>query len=143
MPIAVRAADLLARMTVQEKAGAMMDGTLPTSGVRRRPPNEQYDLEQVRTLILDSRITAFITSLSLPAAQLAEQNNELQAVAERGRLGIPLLISSDPRNHFDRTLDASVTPSGAKARESATRAKGVIRLACLPSCAASLLSLPR
>lgn len=112
LPIAARAADLLSRMTVQEKAGAMMHSTVPTSGVRLRPPNEQYDLAQTRTLILDSRITAFITRLSLPPAQLAEQNNELQAVAEHGRLGIPLLISSDPRNHFDRTLGASVTPSG-------------------------------
>jgi beta-glucosidase len=112
LPIAARAVDLLARMTVQEKAGAMMHGTAPTSGVRLRPPNEQYDLAQARTLILDSRITAFVSRLSLPPAQLAEQNNELQAVAEHGRLGIPLLISSDPRNHFDRTLGASVTPGG-------------------------------
>jgi len=112
LPSAARAADLLSRMTVQEKAGAMMHGTAPTSGVRLRPPNEQYDLAQARSLILDSRITSFITRLSLPPAQLAEQNNELQALAEHGRLGIPLLISSDPRNHFDRTLGASVTPGG-------------------------------
>lgn len=112
LPSGARAADLLSRMTVQEKAGAMMHGTAPTSGVRLRPPNEQYDLAQARALILETGITAFITRLSLPPAQLAEQNNELQAMAEHGRLGIPLLISSDPRNHFDRTLGASVTPGG-------------------------------
>ena len=109
---AARAADLLSRMTLEEKAGAMMHGTAPSSGARLRPPNEHYDLAQVETLILASRITAFITRLSLPAAELAEQNNELQALAEHGRLGIPLLISTDPRSHFDRTVGASVNPSG-------------------------------
>ena len=112
LPNTARAVDLLLRMTLQEKAGAMMHGTAPTSGARLRPPNEQYDLARIKTLVLDSGITSFITRLSLPPAQLAEQNNELQAIAEHGRLGIPLLISSDPRSHFDRTQGASVTPSG-------------------------------
>jgi beta-glucosidase len=107
-----RAADLLSRMTLEEKAGAMMHGTAPSSGVRLRPPNEHYDFAQAKSLILESRITAFITRLSLPAAELAEQNNDLQALAERGRLGIPLLVSTDPRSHFDRTLGAGVNPSG-------------------------------
>ena len=39
---------------------------------------------------------------------LAEQNNALQEVAERSRLGVPLTISTDPRHHFQYTLGASV-----------------------------------
>lgn len=109
---AARAADLVSRMTLQEKAGAMMHATAPTSGVRLRPPYEQYDLPQVRKLILEAKLAAFITRVSLPPAQFAEQNNELQAIAEHGRLGIPLLISTDPRSHFDHTLGASVSPGG-------------------------------
>jgi beta-glucosidase len=109
---AARAADLLSRMTLQEKAGAMMHGTAPTSSARLRPPNEQYDFVQLRKLILESKLTAFITRVSLPAADFAAQNNELQAIAGHGRLGVPLLISTDPRSHFDRTVGASVTPSG-------------------------------
>ena len=102
----VRAADLLSRMTLAEKAGAMMHGTPPTT------QNDDYDLGAVKPLILQSYVTAFITRLSEPAAELAQANNELQAIAERGRLGIPLLISTDPRSHFDHVAGASVAAKG-------------------------------
>jgi beta-glucosidase len=107
-----RAADLLSRMTLPEKAGAMMHATAPITVDPSSSRGEQYDLVQVRTLVLKSNLTAFITRLSTPAAEIAEANNELQAIAERGRLGIPVLISSDPRNHFDTVAGASVAPSG-------------------------------
>lgn len=106
LPAQARAADLLSRMTLAEKAGAMMHGTPPAT------PNEQYDPGQVRAVILDSHVTAFITRLSVPAAELAQANNELQAIAERGRLGIPILISTDPRSHFDSVAGASVAAKG-------------------------------
>ncbi|HEY0341266.1 MAG TPA: glycoside hydrolase family 3 N-terminal domain-containing protein, partial [Steroidobacteraceae bacterium] len=106
LPAPTRAADLLSRMTLAEKAGAMMHGTPPVT------PNEQYDLGQVTAVILDSHVTAFITRLSVPAAELAQANNELQAIAERGRLGIPILISTDPRSHFDTVAGASVAAKG-------------------------------
>jgi beta-glucosidase len=106
LPAPARAADLLSRMTLAEKAGAMMHGTPPAT------PNEQYDLGQARAVILDSHVTAFITRLSAPAAELAQENNELQAIAEHGRLGIPILISTDPRSHFDTVAGASVAANG-------------------------------
>src|SRR3984957_556893 len=103
---AVRATDLLSRMTLTEKAGAMMHGTPPTT------QNDDYDLGAVKPLILQSNVTAFITRLSEPASELAQANNDLQALAERGRLGIPLLISTDPRSHFDNVVGASVASKG-------------------------------
>jgi len=103
---AARAADLLSRMTLAEKAGAMMHGTPPTT------QNDDYDLGAIKPLILQSNVTAFITRLSEPGAELAQANNELQAIAERGRLGIPLLISTDPRSHFDKVAGASVAAKG-------------------------------
>ena len=42
-------------------------------------------------------------------ADLAEQSNVLQEIAERSRLGIPVTISTDPRHHFQYVLGASVT----------------------------------
>ena len=99
---AVRAADLLSRMTLDEKAGAMMHGTAPAT------QNDDYDLGAIKPLILQSNVTAFITRSSEPAAEFAQANNELQAIAERSRLGIPLLISTDPRSHFDHVAGASV-----------------------------------
>jgi len=103
---AARAADLLSRMTLDEKAGAMMHGSLPMT------LNDQYDLREIKPLILLSGVTAFITRLSEPAAELAQANNELQAIAEQGHLGIPLLISTDPRSHFDNVAGASVAAKG-------------------------------
>src|SRR3984957_9616693 len=103
---AIRATDLLSRMTLAEKAGAMMHGTPPTT------QSDDYDLGAIKPLILQSGVTAFITRLSEPAAELAQANNELQAIAERGRLGIPLLISTDPRSHFDTVAGASVAANG-------------------------------
>ena len=103
---AARAADLLSRMTLDEKAGAMMHGSLAMT------LNDQYDLREIKPLILLSGVTAFITRLSEPAAELAQANNELQAIAEQGHLGIPLLISSDPRSHFDNVTGASVAAKG-------------------------------
>jgi beta-glucosidase len=103
---AARAADLLSRMTLAEKAGAMMHGTPPMT------LNDQYDLREIKPLILQSGVTAFITRSSGPAAELARANNELQAIGEQGRLGMPILISTDPRSHFDNVVGASVAAKG-------------------------------
>lgn len=104
-----RARDLVGRMTLEEKAGAMMHGTAPVEGGSfGAPPGAGYDIAAAGKLILESHITAFITRLSLPGARFAEESNRLQRIAERGRLGEPLLISSDPRNHFDAVIGASV-----------------------------------
>ncbi len=98
----VRAADLLGRMTLEEKAGLMMHGT----GVEKRGAGV-YDLEAMEKLILGSGVNSFITRLGGDAGKLAEQDNLLQELAERGRLGIPATISTDPRNHFQYTQGAS------------------------------------
>ena len=49
-----------------------------------------------------------ITRLGGAPADLAEQSNVLQEIAERSRLGIPVTISTDPRHHFQYVLGASV-----------------------------------
>jgi beta-glucosidase len=96
-----RARDLVGRMTVEEKAGAMMHGTArsggPTGAVGM---GGQYDTAANRALIDSAKVTSMITRLAGDPATLAAQNNALQAIAERTRLGIPITISTDPRNHF-------------------------------------------
>jgi len=42
------------------------------------------------------------------AQLLAAQNNEVQAIGEASRWGIPVTISSDPRHHFQQVLGASM-----------------------------------
>ncbi|HZF46519.1 MAG TPA: glycoside hydrolase family 3 N-terminal domain-containing protein [Sphingomonadaceae bacterium] len=108
LPAEQRADDLIKQMTLEEKAGTMMHGTLPGSGGMAIGVSSQgYDLEAARTLIVDKKITSFITRLNLPANEFAEQNNAVQSIAAGTRLGIPVTISTDPRNHFEYVLGAS------------------------------------
>ncbi|WP_241127815.1 glycoside hydrolase family 3 protein [Novosphingobium terrae] len=106
-----RADDLLARMTIEEKAGQMMHGTLPGKG-GALGQGDGYDLDAVGPMLRDKHISSYITRLSVKPAVMAEQSNAVQAMAEQGRLGIPVTISADPRNHFDHVLGAAESARG-------------------------------
>ena len=110
---AVRADDLLSRMTLDEKAGLMMHGTAPvlndSTGVGT---GSSYDLASLDTLINQQFINTYITRMSGDAGTMAAEYNKIQQVAERSRLGIPVSISTDPRHHFQYTLGASASTSG-------------------------------
>ena len=113
LPVAVRARDLAARMTLEEKVGLMLHGTLPASGpFGMLGYGPAYDLTAAEALILGAGVTSAITRLAVPAADFAAQNNALQAIAARGRLGIPLTISTDPRHHFKAAAGASSAAVG-------------------------------
>jgi beta-glucosidase len=71
-----------------------------------------YDTAAVSQAVLSRHVTSMITRLQVPPSTFAEQNNALQAIAERGRLGIPLTISTDPRSHFQVVVGASGSSSG-------------------------------
>lgn len=104
-----RALDLVKRMTLEEKAGALMHGTPPSVN---RDLRGDWNMEQLAALIQTKHITAFISRLSGDAGKLAIVANQVQELAERSRLGIPVSLSSDPRNHFQNTLGASVEAGG-------------------------------
>ena len=105
-----RARDLVARMTLEEKAGTMMHGTARSGGpMGVAGVGTQYDTAANRALIDGAKVTSMITRLGGPPASLAAASNALQQLAEGTRLGIPLTISTDPRNHFQFVLGASVT----------------------------------
>jgi beta-glucosidase len=108
LPAARRAKDLVGRMTLEEKAGLMMHGTARSGGpLGVAGVGAQYDLAGTTKLIRDVHVNSFITRLGGAASALAAENNKLQEIAEATRLGIPLTISTDPRNHFQYTLGAS------------------------------------
>lgn len=114
-PASRRADDLVRHMTLIEKAGLMMHGTAPA--LSSSPEGNQgrgsgYDLERMKPLINNAKVATYITRLSLPPEVLAEENNKLQEIAEATRLGIPLTISTDPRNHFQYVLGASAQGGG-------------------------------
>src|SRR5204863_4324543 len=104
-----RARDLVGRMTLEEKAGTMMHGTVrstgPTGGVGM---GAAYDTAANRLLIDSAHVTNLITRLTADPATIAAQNNLLQRIAENTRLGIPVTISTDPRNHFQNVVGATV-----------------------------------
>jgi len=118
-----RARDLVARMTLEEKAGMMMHGTAraarggPMAGAGA---GSQYDTATNRALIDSVHVNSMITRLGgllgsgagSDPVSLATQNNVLQAIAERTRLGIPVTISTDPRHHFQYVFGATSQPSG-------------------------------
>ncbi len=109
----VRAKDLVRQMTLEEKAGTMMHGTLRTGGqMGSIGAGASYDLEANRKAIMEARVNSFITRLQAAPQTLAEQNNKLQELAEASRLSIPLTISTDPRHHFQYVLGASSSGNG-------------------------------
>lgn len=97
-----RAADLAARLTTTEKAGYAFHASLPSG-------NAGYDLDAVRSLVVDRNITSAITRYATTADDLAAAHNALQEIAElETAWGVPLTISTDPRNGFGGEFGASV-----------------------------------
>ena len=109
LPAEVRVADLVQRMNLEELAGLMVHGTLPSVGpMAPLGVGREYDLEKVRQFIAEDHVNTFITRLNGSAEFFAKQNNEVQAIAEASRWGIPVTISSDPRHHFEQVLGATM-----------------------------------
>ena len=111
LPPEARTTDLLKQMTLEEMAGVMVHGTLPTGGALGsigRGDGGGYDLAKTKAAIEERHANSFITRLAGKASFIAEQNNAVQELAEGTRLGIPLTISTDPRHHFEEVLGASV-----------------------------------
>lgn len=112
LPVAQRVEDVLGRMTLAEKAGAMMHGSLVGIDDPLGRSTKGYDLASARRAIVMRGVNSFITRLAVPPAIFAEQNNAIQRIAEQSRLGIPVTISTDPRNHFQAVLGASTSGGG-------------------------------
>ena len=156
-----RSVDLLARMSVEEKAGFMLINSLSMLGSRKaKTSNGEYqasDLDEGQ--VKDDRPTGggnfigamnaatsttqrvkefhnrhFILRLNEGAGVIAEWNNKLQELCESEPLGIPAIITSNPRNHISSNasvgtaLNASVfTAWPGELGLSATRDLSLIR----------------
>ncbi|WP_411089100.1 glycoside hydrolase family 3 protein [Streptomyces sp. 061-3] len=103
-----RARDLLSRMTLEEKAGLLVHGTLTASG-------DGYDAVKTAELVGDRHVTTAITRLSKNPTKVAAASNSVQEIAEKQRLGIPVVISTDPRNGFSVVEGQTVAGSGTTA----------------------------
>lgn len=108
-----RADDLVARMTLEEKAGTMMHSNPPSTASAVIPGSgTDWAWPGITSLLLDKKITSFLNRLNTDVDLMAQQVNKLQAIAESGRLGIPVSLSSDPRNQVRFSQGVSVS-SGA------------------------------
>jgi beta-glucosidase len=100
-PVAERVADLLAQMTLEEKAGLMFHTILAVGQdgelVEGMTP---FGPMSTRAMVLEKNMSAFNVH-EMPAPRLAVRwYNHLQELAEKTRLGVPVTISSVPRHGF-------------------------------------------
>ena len=105
-PIDVRVDDLLKQMTLEEKAGLLfINGAVVNedSSIEDNPDAPRFPRAAV-TQIAHQQMNHF-NLWQIPGAQVvASWYNKLQQFAEQTRLGIPVTIASDPRNHFTRNI---------------------------------------
>ncbi|PKO02817.1 MAG: beta-glucosidase [Chloroflexi bacterium HGW-Chloroflexi-5] len=105
-PIETRIEDLLSQMTLEEKAGLMfMDGSViaEDASIEEKPGNFEFG-SFASTMISKQKMNHF-NLWGVPGVKVvAAWYNKLQKFEEQTRLGIPVTISSDPRNHFTRNI---------------------------------------
>lgn len=110
-----RVADLLSRMTLEEKAGQLFHNMiLPGPDGSLAEANPTNGFPSTRSLLEDKLMAHFnlIGPIADPRVIARWHNNLQQHVLDHTRLGIPVTLSSDPRNHF---LNNIGTGSGAGA----------------------------
>jgi beta-glucosidase len=135
LPSDVRVNDLIAQMSIEEKIGFMLISTTRLAGdfsFQQGAPKAEIssgfneeDLTQATNMfsrkplpfplltasgttkgVNERHLRHFILRANTSAKIMAEWANNLQALCENSRLGIPAIIASNPRNHI--TLDASI-----------------------------------
>lgn len=100
LPVEERVADLLSRLTLEEKAGLMMHPGLAMHEDGSLSEEDQGFIPPTTATILDRKITHFNSWTAASPGTFAVWCNNVQAVAERSRLGIPVTLSTDPRHHY-------------------------------------------
>ncbi len=99
LPVADRVADLLRQMTLEEKCGLMMHPMINAGkdGELVEAPSGMSPLTTTERVV-GRHLNHFNIVFSGDAASVAEWSNNLQRLAERTRLGIPVTVSTDPRH---------------------------------------------
>ena len=92
-----RVKDLVSKMTLEEKAGLLLIPEFPKfEGGALVLPNK----------MIAQNTRYFIFRKNLSADVIANHNNQLQVEAEKSRLGIPVMIISNPKNHAEEFVGA-------------------------------------
>ena len=105
-PVESRVEDLLKQMTLEEKAGMLfINGAVinEDGSIEEKPGAPGFGGVAVNQIV-KHKMNHF-NLWQIPGAQVtALWHNKLQSFAEQTRLGIPITIASDPRNHFTRNI---------------------------------------
>ena len=104
-----RITNLLSLMTLPEKAGQLFHNMVPQgSNGSLAEANPHFNLPSTETLLHDKLMSHFnlIGPITSPR-DTAIWHNNLQKAALQTRLGIPITLSSDPRNHFTDNVGTS------------------------------------
>jgi beta-glucosidase len=107
-PIEARLEDLLSQMTLEEKAGTLFinGAVVNEDGSIEEKPGAWGFGGVAMNQIVHQKMNHF-NLWQIPGVQaVAAWHNKLQQLAEQTRLGIPITIASDPRNHFTRNIFA-------------------------------------
>ena len=127
-PVDARVADLVAQMTLEEKAGLMLIDTVnascdPVTGEFGTVPALAADYigtQQMHRLIFRNVVDTgtrgaceaggggFATNVRVTPAEAATFMNSIQEMSEATRLGIPVLYKSNARNHIDPQARAGI-----------------------------------
>jgi len=110
-PVEQRVNDVLQQMTLEEKAGMMfINGTKVNAdgSLDDKPAEGMLAGLMAATKLVDSmKMNQFnLWAIPAPPRELATWYNNLQQYAANTRLGIPITIASDPRNHFSNNIFA-------------------------------------
>lgn len=127
-PVEERVADLVERMTLEEKAGLMLIDTVnascdPATGEFGTVPPTAVDFigtQRMHRFIFRNVVDSgergacqvggggFATNVRVTPAEAATFMNQMQELSEGTRLGIPVLYKSNARNHIDAQARAGI-----------------------------------
>jgi beta-glucosidase len=117
-----RVDDLVAQMTLEEKAGLMLIQTLNggCGGAAQPAAFDYINTQKMHRFIFRNVVDATGTCAAdsgiragsrLTPQQAAQYMNAIQAMSESTRLGVPSLFKSNARNHFERDARTGINNS--------------------------------
>jgi beta-glucosidase len=116
-PAGERVRDLLGRMTLPEKAGLLFHAPVAVTadGGFVEEPAGPLPTAPTTDVLRERHIRCLSLMAPVSAGALSRWHNEVQRMAAGSRLGIPVLVSSDPRHSANENPLTSV-PSGGCSR---------------------------
>jgi len=102
LPVAERVENLLAQMTLEEKAGLFFHTMITIGdGGELAGANPVFGIPATTELVAGKAMSHFnVFGAAASAAEMAGWHNKLQELAASSRLGIPVTLSTDPRHSF-------------------------------------------